>query len=134
MTAEDHDLVLRMGTLPGFVQVLQPVTLGRRRHDGAVTASAKEVLAGTRFLLDRERKREYPGGEARRRERRQILTRHTRPVTFDCLRHGWYRDGVQLYLETSSWHLQLGRWRYLLGFPVRCALNLSCLYSVRCFA
>ena len=38
LNAEDHDLILRMGTQPGFVRIIKPVTLAYRRHDNSETA------------------------------------------------------------------------------------------------
>src|SRR5215472_10992012 len=37
LNAEDHDLILQMGTLPGFVRILAPVMLAWRRHRASET-------------------------------------------------------------------------------------------------
>jgi glycosyltransferase involved in cell wall biosynthesis len=119
INAEDHDLILRMGAAPGFVQVTSPVTLAWRRHAGSATTNLSRTVAGSLYLVEQERLGAYPGGPERARERRRILTRHARPATLDCLQHGLYRDAWKLYRALFRWHVMLGRWKYLLGFPVR---------------
>jgi hypothetical protein len=59
------------------------------------------------------------GSRKRANERRRIMTRHVRPVTLDCLEAGFVSDAWRLYRTTFGWHLRLGRWKYLLGFPLK---------------
>jgi hypothetical protein len=61
----------------------------------------------------------YPGGAERARERRAILTRLVRPVMLDALHHGRRAVAWQLYWATFAWHIELRRWRFLAGFPLR---------------
>jgi Glycosyl transferase family 2 len=116
--AEDHDLVMRLGTAPGFVQVLSPFTLAYRRHVARATGNLKDTYAGSACLIENERQSKYPGGIRRAIERREILSLHIRPVAIGCVRHGLWRQGWTLYRETLMWHLRQGRWRFLLGFPL----------------
>jgi len=44
INAEDHDLILRLGTATGFIQVISPVTLGWRRHPGSATTRVRDTL------------------------------------------------------------------------------------------
>ena len=118
MNAEDHDLMMRMGTAPGFVQVLAPVTIAWRRHDKSATANFLRTYEGTRYLVEQELQDAYPGGLPRVRARREIIAAHLRPAALSCLRNGFKREAWQLYLETCGWHLSLGRWRFLVGFPL----------------
>src|SRR5262245_34837999 len=55
LNAEDHDLVLQMGTLPGFVRIVAPVTLAWRRHSGSVTDDFVSTMSCTLRLLSREK-------------------------------------------------------------------------------
>jgi cellulose synthase/poly-beta-1,6-N-acetylglucosamine synthase-like glycosyltransferase len=119
INSEDHDLILRMGTAPGFVQVLGPGTLGYRMHTASATADETKSVAGAAYLLEQERRGAYPGGLARARERRRIVTLHTRPLSLRCLGRGRRHDSWWLYRQSFLWHLQLGRWKYLVGFPLR---------------
>lgn len=125
INGEDHDLILRMGTAPGFVQILRPITLGWRRHAISATNDVWRTFAGMSYLLGQERRGRYPGGPARASERRRIVARHIRPATIECLRHGMRNEAWQLYHETFTWHVRLGRWKYLLGFPLKCAVTRS---------
>ncbi len=118
INAEDHDLILRLGAAPGFVQVLAPKTVAWRRHAGGATQDWRLTYEGKRYLLDQEAAGRYPGGRARRRERRRILTRYVRPVSLECLRQGETGKAWTLYRATFLWNLQLGRLRYLAAFPV----------------
>ena len=54
-----------------------------------------------------------PAASARRRERLEILTRHIRPFTLECLRGGEISQGWNVYRKTFAWHLALGRASYL---------------------
>lgn len=118
INCEDHDLILRMGGAPGFVQVLAPVTLGRRRHTDNLSVDLDRWLKGAAYLLVQEGRSAYPGGPERAIERRQIIARHLRPVTLACVRCRKAPAGARLYLRLFGWHLQLRQWKYLAGFPL----------------
>ncbi len=124
MNAEDHDLMMRMGTAPGFVQVRSPYTLTYRRHDASKTSDFLGTFAGVAYLLEQEERGAYPGEVPRAGERREILTLHIRPVALTALKNGLRRKGWLLYRRTLRWHLRQGRWRFLLGFPVMAAISL----------
>lgn len=118
INAEDHDLILRMGTARGFVQLLKPVTLAWRRHIGSSTMNFMQAFRGGCNLVNQERQGHYPGGSGRKRERREIVTRHVRSTALACLRKGLRHEAWELYLATFRWHLALGRWKFLLAFPL----------------
>lgn len=120
---EDHDLILRMGISPGFVQIVHPTTMGWRRHAGSATTSISKSVIGARYLLEQELSGVYPGGRARARERQLIVSAHVRAVSLECLRDGMHREGRQLYRATLGWHLSERRWRYLAGFVLRDCLS-----------
>ena len=67
----------------------------------------------------------YPGGDERRLQRWEVLTRHIRPLSLACLREGHSHWGWQLYRSSFLWNLRLKRVKYLVGFPI---------YCVRCMA
>jgi glycosyltransferase involved in cell wall biosynthesis len=119
VNGEDHDLILRMGTTSGFVQILSPVTLGWRRHRGSATRNVGRTVLGMNYLLEQEANGRYPGGRARAHQRRGILASHIRPLTLECLRHGLHKEAWHLYYRTLSWHMRLRRWKYLVGFPIK---------------
>jgi GT2 family glycosyltransferase len=124
LNAEDHDLILRMGTLPGFVRILAPLTLAWRRHRVSETADFAKSVSGAMRLLAREKSGVYPGGSERSRERYAILARHTRPTALACLQNGEFKQGWQLYRFTCSWNIVLGHWKYVLAFPILAVLSL----------
>jgi glycosyltransferase involved in cell wall biosynthesis len=116
--AEDHDLVMRLGTAPGFAQVLSPITLAYRCHAASASGNLRDTYAGSAYLIENERKDNYPGGLRRALERREILTLHLRPVAINCVKQDLLRQAWALYRDTFTWHLRQWRWRFLLGFPV----------------
>ena len=118
INCEDHDLILRLGTAPGFVQILDPVTLAWRRHAGSATMDWRKTYLGLVHLIAHERAGCYPGGKPRCRERWAIITSHTRPATLEILRNGARRHAWSLYIQTLAWNASISRWKYLLGFPL----------------
>jgi glycosyltransferase involved in cell wall biosynthesis len=118
INGEDFDLALRVGVAPGFVEIRAPVTVGYREHAGGFRHVPDKTLATLDFLWEQERQARYPGGPARRKERWRILTIPMRSNSIACLRGGLRAKAWQLYRRTFAWHLALGRWKYLLGFPV----------------
>lgn len=119
--AEDHDLVMRLGTACGFVHVTAPPMIGYRQHPESATRDSSKTFAGLSYLLHMEQAGCYPGGKGRRWDRRKILTQHVRPLTLALLREKRYRNAWTLYRQTFLWNLMLGRLCYLAGFFVRAA-------------
>jgi Glycosyl transferase family 2 len=117
VNGEDADLALRLGVAPGFVQIKDPATFGYREHPLSAMMDIERTLAGTWAQVRAERAGRYPGGKIRSRERQRILTRHIRPVTLSCLRHGFWRQAWGLYLSTFMSNAALGRVKYLTAFP-----------------
>ncbi|WP_338274717.1 glycosyltransferase family 2 protein [Corallococcus caeni] len=117
VSAEDYDLLYRLGVEPGFAYVESPVTLGYRQHATSSSRDLDRGYEGTLFLLEQERRGHYPGGAARRRERLAMLLFGLRHVTHWLLEHGHRRQALALYARGLRFHRVLPRWRYLLGFP-----------------
>ena len=112
LNAEDHDLILQMGTLPGFVRILAPVTLAWRRHPASETGDFASGVSGALRLVAREKSGVYPGGPERARERHRILARHIRPVALACIRKGsleqaWQPLLLDLRLECRARALEI---------------------------
>jgi hypothetical protein len=118
---EDHDLSLRLGLAPGFVQVARPVTLGWRLHHASVTGDLSKSAAGCALLLSTEEQGGYPGGAAWASVRRNIITTHTRAATLELLRAGRIAEAWRIYRATFAWHVSLRRLRYLAMFPLMAA-------------
>lgn len=123
INAEDHDLALRMGTDTGFVQVLSPPTVGWRQHSSNATRDLQKSFDGLQYLIEQEQRGMYPGGASRARDRRQVITGHVRPAALSCLKHGMATEAWSLYRETFVWHLLIGRWKFLFGFPAKASVT-----------
>jgi glycosyltransferase involved in cell wall biosynthesis len=122
INGEDADLALRLGVKRGFVQISEPFTFGYREHAASEMKNLNRTLAGAKYKVRLEQTDGYPGGRKRARERWRILTRHIRPVSLNCLRQGRRREAWELYRATLPWHISLGRWKFLIGFPLRACL------------
>jgi hypothetical protein len=118
INSEDADMALKLGVAAGFVQITAPVTFGYRVHATNVKDDLGRTVAGIRHVLTSEICERYPGGKARAKERREILTRHVRPVALECLRRGRQREAWSFYGSTFAWHLSMRRLKYLLAFPL----------------
>jgi hypothetical protein len=118
LNAEDHDLVMRLGEQRGFVQMIEPVVLGWRRHPHSESSDQTRTVAGVLRLLSRECSGAYPGGDRRFRQRQAILTRHVRAAAMGCLGSLQFGLGWLLYRRTFAWHVALRRWKFLFGFPL----------------
>lgn len=118
INAEDSDLWLRLGLEKGFVFIDSPVLFGYRQHVNSEISNNDRTFQGICYLITQENQAKYPGGNARKQERLEILTRHVRPVSLACLRQRKVQDAWKLYMSTLKWHFQLGRFKYLAVFPV----------------
>jgi glycosyltransferase involved in cell wall biosynthesis len=123
LNAEDHDFVLRLGTVPGFVNVRSPAMIGYRQHAAAITHNREKAFRGAERLIRMEREERYPGGPARRGDRRTILSQHLRSIALDLLAHGSRAEAWQVYRATFAWNLRLGRFQFLAGFLLRAGLR-----------
>jgi glycosyltransferase involved in cell wall biosynthesis len=125
INSEDADLALKLGVATGFVQITAPATFAYRVHAANMKDNLERTLAGIRYTLNAEKGDQYPGGRARARQRREILTRHIRPVALECLREGNQREAWSLYTSTFAWNVSLGRFRYLVAFPIIALIESS---------
>ena len=121
INSDDADLALRLGQVAGFVDIQAPATFAYRDHAGSLKSKADVSFRSLSYMIAQEQAGAYPGGVARRRERLEILTRHIRPFTLECLRGGAISQGWDVYRKTFAWHLTLGRAPYLCAFPVLAA-------------
>ncbi len=115
--AEDIDLTMRLGAHAGFAD-LRNETFAYREHAGGLSRDVAACAGGMKVVLERELGGVYPGGYARAEERRRILSMHLRPIALACLDIGAWRAALRFYGRTFGWHVRLGRWRFLAGFPV----------------
>ncbi len=123
INSDDADLALRLGEAAGFVDIQAPFTFAYRDHAGSLKSKADVSLRSLAYMITQEKSGAYPGGDARRRERLEILTRHLRPFTMECLRDGSFAKGWDIYRQTFAWHLALRRARYLLAYPLLTGLH-----------
>ncbi len=134
LNAEDHDLALRLGVERGFVQVLRPVTLGRRIHSSNETGNLERTISGVASLIEKERSGHYPGGITWQDARRTIIARHVRPVVLQAIRSSELRAAWHLYCRTLSWNVRDGRAGFLIGSPLLMLRAVSLRLIIRSYA
>lgn len=118
MNAEDHDLALRLGVAPGFVQISAPLIVAHRVHEGNLMGNASNNIEGLVRIVTRENSAGYPGETIREHERRQIVNRHVRAVLLSGVDRGALSLAAGLYLKTFIWNLSECRFRYLAAAPI----------------
>jgi GT2 family glycosyltransferase len=121
MNGEDHDLILRLGLAAGFAHVRGPLMVAWRRHSDSETGDLSKTIDGLAYMVAEEQAGRYPGGPSRAHQRRQIITRHLRPVSFAALRAGNVAAAARLYRMAFRWHLRSARLKYLAAFPIALA-------------
>lgn len=125
VNGEDADLALKLGVAPRFVQITAPVTFAYREHAANVKDDLGRTIAGIQYILTSEKCGRYPGGAVRAKERWEVVTRHVRPVALGCARKGYQGEAWNFYRSTFAWNVSLGRWRYLVGFPITALLEFG---------
>ncbi|NTX06098.1 glycosyltransferase family 2 protein [Myxococcus sp. CA040A] len=122
IVAEDYDLLYRLGTEPGFAWVRAPVMVGYRKHEGSESTHLEPSHRGMAYQLMQERLGRYPGGEARRHERLEMLLYSARHVSHWLVEHRRSDLAVDLYWRGLPFHLAVPRWRYMVGFLPKVAM------------
>jgi len=116
VNAEDSDLWMKLGTSAGFTHLTAPIVFAYRMSPASASKMPERTFDGMRQLVLTERTGRYPGGRARQRERRRLLTAHLRPASLACLQTGNVRGALWLYCNSFQWNLAQARCKYLLGF------------------
>ncbi len=122
INGEDCDLTMKLGVAPGFVQVLAPPTFAYREHQANIRKNPDKSINTASLLIDKESAGNYPGRGERQPQRREILSRHVRPIILLCLQAGRDRDAWRMYRQTFWWHVRLGRVRFLAAFVATAAV------------
>jgi glycosyltransferase involved in cell wall biosynthesis len=130
INAEDSDLWMSLGTVPGFVHLKSPIVFAYRDNPVSVSKSDAKTFDGIHQMVLKEQAGKYPGGYDRQRERWQIITWHIRPASLGCLKEGNLRDAIWLYRQSLWWHISLVRLRYLAVMPFLC-LQIKLKRAVR---
>jgi glycosyltransferase involved in cell wall biosynthesis len=131
IVGEDADLMIRLGTLPRAVMILEPGTYGYRSHAGKFSMNVANWSAGALALIRRYDAGVFPGGEQRRREARKIVSFNTAFSTLFCMKHGAPLEGVKLYFRTFFWQLASREFSYLLKTPFRLILCFFGLWPLK---
>lgn len=115
--SEDADLWLRLGTAQGFVFITAPACSGYRLHGSSMHTAHRKMADGSLRIIRREKTGEYPDIGERRKERIATLCRQTRHRSLELWKHGFFRLGMQIYLQTFFWNLRFQGIRYVLAGP-----------------
>jgi hypothetical protein len=114
----DVDLMLRIGDRPGLIVIESPYTFAYRLHGGNIMGNTVLRYRGAVQWITSEQEGKYPGGAALRAERLRHITLHARSISVLCLENRQYRQAIDLYRRLFRWNVELGRWTYLVTFPL----------------
>lgn len=117
INAEDSDLWMSLGTVPGFVHLKSPIVFAYRSNPSGVSKTDAKTFEGIRKMALKEQAGKYPGGYERRRERWQILTWHLRPASLGRLHEGDVSGAWWIFWKSLRWQIASCRFRYILAFP-----------------
>ena len=120
INGEDTDMWMRLGMKTGFVKILQPPVFAQTIHESNITDDCTLAVAGMKYLFQQERMGHYPGA-VYRRKRIETLAASARSVSFHALRCGRRKAALQIYIRSFGWSLVLGRFKYLILFPLLAA-------------
>lgn len=70
---DDLDLLYRLGTEGPFVQITEPFTTLHRSHSQQVICQTERIIEGAGWLVANDKRGRYPGGAARRLDRRACI-------------------------------------------------------------
>jgi hypothetical protein len=70
---DDLHLLYRLGTAGPFVQITEPSTTWHRSHPGQIIRQSGQIIKGAEWIIANDRHGRYPGGDARRLERRACI-------------------------------------------------------------
>jgi hypothetical protein len=101
---EDQDLLWKLGTAGRFVQIVDPVTTFHRAHPGQTSRGDSAMRDTISALAQNERDGRYPGGKARRFERRACVG----GVVFHWTRRTW-RKGE----HAEAWRFLRANWAFV---------------------
>jgi glycosyltransferase involved in cell wall biosynthesis len=128
MNAEDIDLALHLGLEEGFAVIRQPFIFGYRHHGSNAVVNFDYTYRGVLHLIEEEKNNRFPGGQKRQRERVKLITRSTRPPALEALRCNRLGSAFDIYRQTLAWNASLGKWKFILIFPI---LAFASLFRVR---
>lgn len=124
--ASDLDLAMKLAADIPYLVIDSPITLLYRWHEGNISHSQAPIhIASYSAIIAKEMEHHaYPGGNARRKERR---IRIGRPIAEHVLRFlaiGEYRQSLALYRKVCRLMLSTHCWRFAALFPLLACLHL----------
>jgi glycosyltransferase involved in cell wall biosynthesis len=115
--ADEHDMVLRFGTIQPCAIIEKPVTVAYRMHGGNTVNDVKGMVQGCLSLVDAERRGGYPGGKKLRVLRSSIIGGVAMCWVKHALKEHHPRLGVKLFvlaapmIAAGARHKLTGRFR-----------------------
>jgi len=100
--ASDQDFLLRAGCHGPAVLIERPSTVAYRFHPGNSIRNVRRMAEGIMRLIDAERHDRYPGGQARRLDRRAVIGKEALWWGRHALLHGPRGLGAKLILVGSD--------------------------------
>lgn len=124
INAEDVDLWMRLGVVPGFVQILFPPLYLNRVHETNVSRDSARNESGLDMMLRQEQAGAYPGGRQYRDQRLNVITAMFRSASGNFLSLNNVRAAWRLYLKSFAYQFGQRRYLYISGFPLFCVWTI----------
>ena len=118
INSEDNDLMLSLGTAPGFVYIKDPPLFAYRRRIDSRVSEFHRSITGSFYLIVQEKSDSYPGGKERQYERWYMLGRHIRRVINLCIENDRLKDAWKLYCAIFKWNIYCHYFRFIFEAPV----------------
>ena len=124
INSEDNDLMMSLGTAPGFVYIQGPPLFAYRKRTGSRVSEIDRSIAGSFYLIVQEKSESYPGGKERQCERWYMLGRHIRKVINLGIQNYRLKDAWKLYCATFKWNIYSSSFRFIVKVPVSIFIRL----------
>ncbi|MEL6330043.1 MAG: glycosyltransferase [Planctomycetota bacterium] len=116
--AEELDLWLKLGDAGTVVTIVEPPLIWRRLHESQATTNLRLAYDGGLMILEAERQGEYPGGNARARDRGQILLSVVSAICYRLAANGDHLWVAKLYLAALPLALRTPQPRFFVTVPL----------------
>lgn len=119
MNGEDIDLVLKLCTAPGFVQIKRPQSYAFFRGENNALSKNEDLnFLAIKHLMESEKQGWYPGGKEWSATRWSLILFMARSVSLRLAKASLLRKAWALYSETFFPHVLRARFKYVCFFPV----------------
>ncbi len=113
---EDHDLVYRIGTEPGFFFIDRPYIVGYRNVASSLSRNPLKAFNGLEFLYKQYKSGNYKLSSKDNTGFQYIFAQHARANSLALKKNGHFKQAFWLYKKTFNCNISFLKLKYLIGF------------------